>query len=168
MLELTQDILKEQLSYNNGILVWIKSGPKRKIGSPAGYTNPDGYTIIKLFRKSYLRHRLNWLYFYGVWPSSNLDHIDGIPGNDHIENLREATTRQNSYNTSSRSSTTSKYKGVYWHKSSGKWMVRIRNDGERKYVGIFDNEEVAAKSYDDAAREIHKEFMKPNLEVINV
>lgn len=162
-MELTQEILKQKLYYEDGVLKWIKNGPRVKKGRIAGYQNKDGYYIIKLFGKPYLRHRLVWLYHNGEWPSGYLDHKDKIPGNDTIDNLRLATTRQNSYNTESRKNSSSKYKGVHWHKASNKWMVRVRDGNSRKYLGVFLTQEEAAKVYDEAVKEIHGEFMNPNI-----
>lgn len=53
---------------------------------------------------------------------------------------------------------TSGYKGVYWHKRLKKWYVGIRNNGKLLHLGYFSNPEDAAKVYDHAAVEIHKEF----------
>ena len=36
--------------------------------------------------------------------------------------------------------TTSQYKGVYWHKQSGKWRVQMSSKGNFKYGGMFENE----------------------------
>jgi len=41
---------------------------------------------------------LAWFYYYGTWPTSILDHIDGNKQNNSILNLRESTTRENSFN----------------------------------------------------------------------
>ena len=48
---------------------------------------------------------------------------------------------------------TSKYTGVHWHKQAGKWRARIQppNGKQQKYLGLFVNEEAAARKYDDAS-----------------
>ncbi|MBN6852270.1 AP2 domain-containing protein [Staphylococcus warneri] len=44
----------------------------------------------------------------------------------------------------------SKYKGVTWHKASKKWVASIRLKGRNKYLGIYHNEDDAAKAYNNA------------------
>ena len=45
---------------------------------------------------------------------------------------------------------TSHFKGVSWNKSHSKWLARIRIDGKLTHLGYFDDEEAAARAYDDA------------------
>jgi hypothetical protein len=45
---------------------------------------------------------------------------------------------------------TSKYFGVIWHE--GKWVARISDKGESRYLGSFDDEIDAARMYDEHAR----------------
>lgn len=42
----------------------------------------------------------------------------------------------------------SKYRGVYWDQLSGKWRSRIMVNGKRISLGVYDDEEEAAKVYD--------------------
>ena len=41
------------------------------------------------------------------------------------------------------------YSGVSWHKVSKRWAVQIRHDGKRHHVGYFNDEEEAARAYDE-------------------
>ena len=45
-------------------------------------------------------------------------------------------------------STTSRFRGVGWHKARKKWEVRIRVDGKQKGIGHFTDEIEAAHAYD--------------------
>ena len=45
----------------------------------------------------------------------------------------------------------SKYRGVSWDQKSRKWVVQIRIEGKGNKLGTFEDEEEAARRYDDAA-----------------
>eukprot|EP01051_Picozoa_sp_SAG22_P001273 SAG22_NODE_48_length_24654_cov_4.406394_21_plen_547_part_00 len=48
---------------------------------------------------------------------------------------------------------TSRFRGVSWHKSKGRWEAKIRiSGGKLKHLGRFKDEEEAARAYDAAAR----------------
>jgi len=86
------------------------------------------------------------------------DHKDRNGLNNQKHNLREATNLQNIVNTKSRKNTSSKYKGVTWNKKSKKWRANIEKGGVKKHLGLFTNEEEAAKAYDEMAKIYHGEF----------
>jgi hypothetical protein len=46
---------------------------------------------------------------------------------------------------------TSIFKGVSWFRYAGKWRAFIKVRGDQKYIGSYDNEEEAARAYDNAA-----------------
>lgn len=71
--------------------------PRRGIsaGTRAGTTNSNGYRVIKGQRE----HRMIWEMFNGPIPAGyEIDHINGVRSDNHIENLRLATRSQNSQN----------------------------------------------------------------------
>lgn len=91
------------------------------------------------------------------------DHKDHNGLNNQRENLRPASQSQNLMNMSKTTSpTSSKFKGVCWHKKAQKWMASIKLHGHIKYLGLFDVEEDAAKAYDIAAQNLFGEFANPN------
>lgn len=121
-----------------------------------------GYRRIKIDASSYRAHRLAWLYMTGSWPIAEIDHIDGCKGANEWANLREATHVENMYNKPVYSNNKSGTKGVSWSKLSGKWIVRIGVNGERLYLGSFDEEKLddASSAYKHAASKLHGEFAR--------
>ena len=77
----------------------------------------DGYYRVNLYKKkkvkTHLVHRLVGLAFI---PNPNnretIDHIDKNPSNNHIDNLRWATSVQQGQNTGKRKDNQSGFKGV--------------------------------------------------------
>jgi len=94
---------------------------------------------------------------------TKVDHIDHNGLHNWRKNLRPATQRQNMMNiTKTSSKTSSKYKGVCWHKAGKKWFAYIKLYGKMHYIGLFSAEKDAALAYDVKARELFGEFANPN------
>jgi hypothetical protein len=106
-------------------------------GKSAGYT-VDGYRMIRIFQHSFRFSRVVWALHHNVWPDLILDHIDGNPLNNRIENLREVTFAENARNQGLRRDNMSGHTGVSFHKRVGKWAARIKIGGGDKHLGYFD------------------------------
>jgi hypothetical protein len=100
----------------------------------------------------------------GAPAGTMVDHIDGNPLDNRRDNLRLANNSLNQANRRKSSRKSSKYKGVCRHRQLGKWQAAICVNGQRRYLGVFDHEEAAAKAYDAAARQAFGEFARPNFE----
>lgn len=94
-------------------------------------------------------------------PGIIADHIDGDTLNNQRSNLRLATLSQNQRNAMGRTGT-SRFKGVSWHASTGRWRADIKGDGPSVALGEFDREEEAALAYDEAAVRLHGQFARTN------
>ncbi len=95
---------------------------------------------------------------------SIVDHRDHEGLNNTRDNLRFATRSQNSCNRKRLNYGSSKYRGVCRGNECNKWRAYISFNGQRKYLGYFENEEDAAKAYDEAAKIYHGEFAVLNFE----
>jgi len=91
-----------------------------------------------------------------------VDHIDHNGLHNRKQNLRLCTFAQNCRNTRRTAKSSSKYKGVCWNKRNRKWAAAIRFENKTYYLGYFDNELDAAKTYDEAARRLHGAFASLN------
>lgn len=150
---ITQQQLVEVFDYHEGILYWkTNRGNRIKAGDAAGCLHHSGYVQIRIDRKSYLAHRLIFLWHYGYLPPY-IDHIDRNRSNNRIENLREATKQQNQGNRVANKNNTTSLKGVYLIERSGKWGARIGMNGSCKKLGTFTNKEDAYLAYCNAAKE---------------
>ncbi|MBU0846652.1 HNH endonuclease [Patescibacteria group bacterium] len=99
----------------------------------------------------------------GAWSGQRVDHRDGNGLNNQRKNLRFCTSTQNHANRRKLSGCSSKYKGVCWHKQRGKWVAYIKIYGKSSHLGLFANEEDAARAYNNAAIERFGEFAKLNI-----
>lgn len=156
---LTQSRLKELLNYDpdTGIFTRRVSASNRvKIGDRAGSVNGMGYRHIYVDGNLYLAHRLAWLYVYGGFPPSGIDHINAVKDDNRIVNLREATQSENNQNRAKQSNNTSGFRGVSWHATAKKWHARIGVGNKLKHIGLFDTPEAAHAAYLAAKAELHK------------
>lgn len=134
--------IRELFRYNpeTGVIVnRVARGTRAQVGAIAGHVDSLGYRHIVIEGKRYAAHRLIWLYCHGQWPKEQIDHIDGDPSNNKLENLREATNSQNSRNRKIASNNASGITGIHWRKHQRKWHAKIKVHGKCKHLGYFDD-----------------------------
>ena len=117
----------------------------------------------RINHKMVAAHRVLWAMSTGSWPRNEIDHINGDPSDNRLSNLRECTSRQNKMNQAAHKDGRSKFKGVNFSKYAGKWKAEIKIGPARRHLGYFASEVDAAAAYDEAAREFHGSFARPNI-----
>jgi hypothetical protein len=162
--ELTAERLRDLLDYDPETGVFtnrVSRGSTARAGQMAGSRhNVLGYTYIFLCGRRYLAHRLAWLYMTGSWPSEDIDHANGEPGDDRYANLRVATASQNGMNSRRPRRNTSGFKGVRWRKREQRWCADIRQNGRTVWLGYFETPEEAHNAYCSAARRLFGDFAR--------
>lgn len=139
----------ELMNYDqeSGIFTWSKARRGIKTGVPLGTCNGRGYLRITVLGQSYYAHRLAWFYVYGEWPENEIDHINGNPSDNRFSNLRKATLYENNmHKFLPQCNSKSCVRGVSFHKKANKWQAFIK----RKYLGLFNSIDEAAKAYKSA------------------
>lgn len=155
--------LRAALDYSpdTGILTWKRrnSVPAwangKYAGQVAGSRSRRGRLRVGFGGELLAVARVIWAIVYGIDPGRLMvDHIDGNPANDRLNNLRLATASQNTAN--SRALRRALPKGVYAR--GGRFQAEVRTGSQRKYLGTFDTAEAAALAYKAAARSTFGEF----------
>lgn len=129
--------------------------------------NKYGYNCVTLHkhRKNSLKtvHRLVASAFLCDYSELlQVDHINGDRGNSCLSNLRMSTQTNNNGNARKLNPSSSKYKGVMWHKRDKIWIARISKDKKMYQVGRFKNDYQAAVAYDLKAEELYGEYAMTN------
>ena len=123
------------IDYNpdTGKMCWrVSVGSRAKVGAEIGRTTHDGYRKVKIKGRMYLVHRLAWKLAYGVWPSNDIDHIDGNRLNNRLSNLRDVTRSINVRNSRRRVDNSSGIVGVNQIYHPTKFWVAQWFDGKKK------------------------------------
>jgi hypothetical protein len=158
---ITQAYLKSLFDYQDGQFV-RKSTNKMVTCSP---TKGQFYLRIGINGKPYPLHRMIFLHQHGYLPKVT-DHIDGDRFNNRIENLREVTQQQNCLNRKHRSTSKSLYKNVFlqtepnnpaWKRN---WAVSLTVAGKRKYIGSFEDLELADLVAQEARNLYHEQYAR--------
>lgn len=157
---LTHDYLKSILRYDpeTGLFSWVKKIPHSRSLGIAGGLCSQSYWRIKINKKSYKGHRLAWFYVYGVWPTNQIDHINGIRHDNRLINLREAQSFENAQNRGFASKSASGILGVTFRPTRGIYLARLQVNGKRLTLGRFKSAEEAAQAYKSKKQELSKFF----------
>lgn len=157
---LSVEYVKSILSYEpvSGKLIWKKNRFRRFVGQEAGTINARGYRRVSIGNQTYAAHRLAWVIYHNKWPVNELDHIDGCPDNNSIENLRDVTREQNGKNRRVNKNNSSGYKGVSYINRFKRWRASIKVSGRSIILGTFKDPEMAHLAYCEAAALYYGEY----------
>jgi len=150
----------DYLEYKDGGLYWkVDRGSQKCKGKKAGTLVTSGYLRVRIreLGKSFLVHRVIFFMHHGYFPEF-VDHINCDKLDNRIENLRAATKSQNLMNKEFGKNNKTGFKNVYKSKRRKHWCVAISFNKIRKYIGTFDNLELAELVAIEAREKFHGAF----------
>lgn len=152
---MTVDDLKSIISYcpNTGQVVRTVAAGAAPAGAVVTTLDRYGYRIIKIKYKTYLVHRLAWLYMTGEWPKE-IDHVNRDRADNRWANLRQVTHADNQLNRNIQKNNKSGFRGVWAHR--GKFYASIQRFGKKRHLGVFETAEAASCAYELAFRNLAK------------
>jgi len=125
----------------------------RVVGSVRG-----GYLAVAVRSRVVMAHRLAWLWHYGEEPPLVIDHRDGNPLNNRIDNLRAASVAQNAFNKRMGANNTTGVKGVSLTQD-GRFRVRVQACGKSVRLEVASLSE-ARETRQRLAELLHGEFAR--------
>jgi hypothetical protein len=155
---MNQDLLQQYFDYNPevGDLVWKvnKQGRYARVGNIAGTKQHDAL-YVGVDGLIYPAHRLVWLMVYGKWPDNQVDHINGDPYDNRIDNLRDVNGSINQQNRrKSQCNNNTGFLGVTQYGS--RFYTQINKGGKNYQLGHYGSAEEAHAVYLKKKRELHE------------
>jgi len=123
-----------------------------KAGTTSGRLRHE-YIVIDVLGKTYMAHRLAWLYMTGNWPAHQIDHINGIKTDNRWCNLRECTNSENQMNTKSKTG----LKNI--RRAGNKYWVTVRSQKGVYSEGFSTLDEAKAAAF-KARNSLHGQFAR--------
>lgn len=119
------------------------------------------YVLTKINYKTTYMHRLI-LNLQNSPKHIYTDHINGNGLDNRRQNLRISNNHLNQANQKLSKSSTSGFKGVYWHKQNNRWAVQIMVERKHISLGGYKDKLEAAKAYDQGALKYFGEYARLN------
>ena len=161
-MQITQEEVRASFAYTDTGGLVHRGG--RFAGAPVGSVSTGGkhrpdkkYLHTKIRGRHYAVHRLVWLYHYSDLPEQ-IDHVNRDSLDNRIENLRPASATENMSNRKLFKNSTSRCKGVSWHKRRNAWFVYVDANKKRRTLGYFDDLEFAELVATEARDKYHGAF----------
>lgn len=155
-------VIKPVGTYGLGKEVFVSPEDYERLADHHWFLLKSGYVV----RSQYLgRRKQATVYMHRevlqAQPSDVVDHKNGQRTDNRRENLRFCSISENAGNAKAVKSSSS-FKGVSRDNQKQAWLAQISISCKHYYLGVYKNEEEAARAYDAAARFYFGEFAHPN------
>lgn len=114
------------------------------------------YFTVGFEGKRYLAHRIIWTLHHGKPPVGVIDHINGQPWDNSIENLRDVTPTQNRWNSRPAGRNRTGFRNV--HEFGSGFRGRVIVDYGHHYTPVFDDPELAELAVSELKLRLRGEF----------
>lgn len=155
----TQARLKELFDYDPSGALVKKARRRGNIVGVAAGSKSTTYINVMVDGRRYLLHRLVFLFHNGHTPQQ-VDHVNGDPNDNRIENLRAATAAENARNRKIRANSGTGVKNVHYDRRKRKYVVRLKVDGKNRRFGMYAALEDAATVARVLRERHHGEFAR--------
>lgn len=156
---ITQEELKHLLEYDPATGMWqwkVRRSSQCKVGWFLGNLSKRKTYDINLNHKLYKSHQLAYLYVYGFIPKE-IDHLNGNPLDNRIENLRAVSHLQNMQNiTKPTVRNKTGFLGVV--KQKDKYLAYIKANNVNYYLGSFNTPDLAHDAYLKGKEKYHSQL----------
>lgn len=170
------DLVRKFMDFDprTGLLTWLpraevyftspgqhKNWNARYPGNEALSSIYKGYKHGHILKMPFLAHRVAWAHYYGEWPNSLLDHINGQRHDNRIANLRVVNKIENARNAKMNANNTSGATGVSFRGNA--WIARISDGRKLIQLGTFATieEAVAARQAAERSLQYHENHGRP-------
>jgi hypothetical protein len=160
------DLTAEEVRYffdydketGNLIRIITSKNNQQYLNKVAGSKWRNGRVIVSVpGGRRFQAHRLVWLWVYGEGPKHEIDHINGNPSDNRIENLRDVTRSVNGENQrTAMVDSRSGILGATWVESRQRYHVAIKAKGKHYFIGSFKDQDQAREAYVTAKRKLHE------------
>lgn len=123
----------------------------RYAGKEAGFVRSDGYVQVRVDDVLYYRHRIICAVANGRSLDLEVDHINGVPGDDRAENLRYVSKDDQQRNLKLSAKNTSGRVGVSRYRGD-RWQAAIWSGNKIVSLGRFDSFESACMAREAAEK----------------
>lgn len=149
------------IHYDTTSPTFLRWGPTASAsvrGKPAGNMRKTGYTFVYQGNKAIAAQNIIWSLRNGPIPAGHcIDHKDGDPRNNRLDNLRLATKSENACN-KRMPTNSSGHKGVTWNEKRGEYSVRVTKAGKVHFAGWFKDLTEAVEAVTKLRAALHGEF----------
>jgi hypothetical protein len=113
-----------------------------------------GALVGSVNSKRVYAHRAIWAMAYGRWPDGEIDHINGDPKDNRLENLRDVSHAENMRNLSRPKNNVSGRIGVHYSAGQQRWTAYIHQGNRRRHLGSFKDRSSAVAAREAAEVEM--------------